>query len=71
MSQSQNPPKGKVTISLHRLYVEVEHEANYPDQLTDISNRAYDIFVQVMDAAKVSGLDIRAYEGDFDEFEDE
>jgi len=71
MSQPENPPKGRVIISLHKLYVEVEHEANYPDQLTDLGNRAYEVFVQALTMAKTAGCDIRAYEYDYDEYEDD
>jgi hypothetical protein len=71
--QNQNP-KGKITLSLHGLYVEVEHHASYPDQLDDISNRAYELFVGVMDKAKLEGIDLyttRSYEfEDDDEDED-
>lgn len=71
MTQFLNSPKGKVVISLHKLYVEVEHEANYPDQLTDLGNRAFEIFTASMDAAKQANCDIRAYEFDYDEYEDD
>ena len=71
--QNQNP-KGKITLSLHGLYVEVEHHASYPDQLDDISNRAYELFVGVMDKAKLEGIDLyttRSYEFEDDDEDEE
>lgn len=62
-------PKGKITISLHQLWVEVEHTASYPDQLTDISNRALEIFTRAIILAKESGMDIRNF--DFADFGDD
>ena len=64
-----NTPKGSVTISLHKLYVEVVHEASYPDQMTDISNRAKELFESVLKLAQESKVDIRSF--DYDEIEDE
>jgi hypothetical protein len=54
------PPGGKITISLHQLWVEVEHESSYPDQLNDLSNRALDLFVTALNHCKDVGMDIRA-----------
>ena len=67
-------PKGKITISLHQLFVEIEHTATYPDQITDMGSRAIEIFSRVMQLAKESGMDIRSFEfadfGDDDEDDD-
>ena len=62
-------PKGKITISLHQLFIEVEHEASYPDQMSDMTNRALDLFTTALTIAKTSNMDIR----DFNviDFEDE
>ncbi len=54
-----NPPVGRVVISLHRLYVEIEQEASYPDQLTDLTNRAKELLATSMVIAKEQGIDIR------------
>ena len=70
MPAPQSPvPKGKITLSLHQLYVEVEHSASYPDQLDDIANRAYELFVGILDKAKLEGIDIYAFRAS--EYEDD
>ena len=70
MPAPQSPiPKGKITLSLHALYVEVEHSASYPDQLDDIANRAYELFVGILDKAKLEGIDIYAFRAS--EYEDD
>lgn len=59
MTQNQSStPKAKVVIALHQLYIEVEHYASYPDQLTDLSNRAFELFNGVIEKAKEAGCDI-------------
>ena len=68
------PPSGKIVISLHQLWVEVEHESSFPDQLTDLSNRALDLFVAALNHCKETGMDIRStdpYIFDGDEEEDD
>lgn len=62
-------PKGKIVISLHQLYVEVAHEASYPDQMHDMSSRALQLFTTALTIAKESGMDIRDF--DFQDFEDD
>ena len=64
-----NPPVGRVVISLHRLYVEIEQEASYPDQLTDLTNRAKELLATSMVIAKEQGIDIRSE--DFCECDDD
>lgn len=64
-------PKGKITLSLHQLYVEVEHSASYPDQLDDISNRAFELFAGMLDRAKQEGIDIYAFRANEWENDDE
>jgi len=46
------PPSGKIVISLHQLFVEVEHEASYPDQMTDLSNRVLELLRLLSTTAK-------------------
>jgi hypothetical protein len=55
-----NPPVGRVVISLHRLYVEIEQEASYPDQLTDLTNRAKELLATSIIVAREQGIDIRS-----------
>lgn len=72
---SKNPeivPSGKIVISLHQLFVEVEHEASYPDQMTDLSNRVLELFKAALDHCKEVGMDIRStdpfiFDGDDDD----
>ena len=72
MPAPQSPhPKGKITLSLHGLYVEVEHHASYPDQLDDISNRAFDLFVGLLEKAKKENIDIYTTRASDFEFDDE
>ena len=68
------PPSGKIVISLHQLWIEVEHESSYPDQLNDLSNRALELFRSALQHCKEVGMDIREsdpfiFDGD-DEDED-
>ena len=65
------PPSGKIVISLHQLWVEVEHESSYPDQLTDLSNRALDLFVAALNHCKETGMDIRSHDPFIYDSEDE
>ena len=53
------PPSGKITISLHQLWIEVEHESSYPDQLNDLSNRALELFRSALQHCKDTSMDIR------------
>ena len=62
-------PKGKIVISLHNLYIEIEHEATYPDQMTDLSSRAMTLFTTAMAIAKESCMDIRDF--NYAEFDSE
>ena len=59
---AQNPdthPKGRIVIALHQLWVEVEHEALYPDQMNDLSNRALELFANTLVHCKQLNMDIR------------
>jgi hypothetical protein len=69
MAMDKTIPKGKIVISLHQLYVEVAHEASYPDQMHDMSSRALQLFTTALTIAKDSGMDIRDF--DFQDFEDD
>ena len=52
-------PGGRIVISLHQLWIEVEHESSYPDQLTDLSNRALFLLSAALNHCKEVGMDIR------------
>lgn len=69
----QNPhPNARVILSLHSLYIEIEHEAIYPDQISDMSSRAYDLFMSALIGAKEAGMDIRRTpEYEFDDEDDD
>lgn len=47
-----------VSINLYNLFVEVEDEANYPDQITDLSSRALHLFQEALKTAKELQIDI-------------
>lgn len=68
---SQTPnPSARVILSLHTLYIEIEHEAAYPDQITDMASRAYDLYCNALQGAKSAGVDIRVapdYDFEIDE----
>lgn len=59
---SPEPNRAKVSIGLHQMYVEVESIASYPDQLDDLSRRAFELFDSMLIRAKEHGVDIRALE---------
>ena len=47
-----------VSINLYNLFVEVEDEANYHDQITDLSSRALYLFQEALKTAKELNIDI-------------
>jgi hypothetical protein len=53
----------RVVIALHELVIEIEQDSAYPDQMTDMSNRALMLFMASLTAAKESGIDITEYGG--------
>jgi len=62
----------RVVIALHELVIEIEQDSAYPDQMTDMSNRALMLFMASLTAAKESGIDITEYGGlEYDGVEDE
>ncbi len=63
--------QARVHVSLHNLIVEVESELAYPDQISDLANRAMIVFISAIQAAKESGVDItKVPYDDFDEDDD-
>lgn len=61
MGQESNQG-GRVHISLYNLIIEIEQDQAYPDQLTDMSNRALMLFMSAIQTCKEAGLDIRSFE---------
>lgn len=49
----------RVHISLFNLIVEVEADTPYPDQVSDMSNRAMGLFMGAIEFCKANNLDIR------------
>ena len=54
----------RVTINLYNLWVEIEHETAYPDQVTDMSSRCLELFNAAIITCKEMKVDIAEY--DFD-----
>ena len=54
----------RVTINLYNLWVEIEHETTYPDQITDMSSRCLELFNAAIVTCKEMKLDIREYDYD-------
>jgi len=62
----------KISMSLYALLVEVECDANHPDAVTDLANRASVLFMTALTAAKNNGIDVmRVSSLDDDEYEDD
>lgn len=64
----------QVSIRLGGLEVELGTDLQYPDMVTDITNRCLSTFLEAMDKAKESGIDVSnmrlitsEYGDDFDE----
>tara|TARA_R110000868_G_scaffold338487_2_gene599267 strand:+ start:3104 stop:3313 length:210 start_codon:yes stop_codon:yes gene_type:complete len=53
----------RIVIALHELVIEIEQDSTYPDQMTDMSNRALMLFMASLTAIKESGIDISEYGG--------
>lgn len=60
----------RVHISLYNLIVELESDAGYPDQMTDMANRTLNLFQNAVLTAKETGIDIMQMELLEDEDED-
>ena len=57
----------RVTINLYNLWVEIEHETAYPDQITDMSSRCLELFNAAIITCKEMKLDISEYSDDVEE----
>jgi hypothetical protein len=77
MAATQNQiPITQVDIAIHEIAVSITTQLNYPDQLDDISNRAYTLLERVMVKAQEQNIDIRRfnysdYESDIEEEDEE
>lgn len=77
MAQStSNPPVTKIDVGIHEIYVSITTATSYPDQLDDVSNRAYDLLERVLLKAKELDIDVRRfnysdYENEFEDLEEE
>jgi hypothetical protein len=58
----------KISINLYNLWIEVQSDTNYPDHISDISNRALNLFIEALEYAKKNNLDISK---EYEEFGDE
>ena len=76
---SQTPtqsPITQVSISIHEIFVEITTQTSYPDQLDDVSNRAYALLERIVQKASEEGIDIRRFnyadiENDLEDEEEE
>lgn len=57
----------RVTINLYNLWVEIEHETAYPDQVTDMSSRCLELFNAAILTCKEMKVDISEYDYDTEE----
>jgi hypothetical protein len=57
-----------VKITLYNLSVELQSDANHPDALHDLTNRASAAFIQASATAKAQGIDLYNF-GDIEEDE--
>jgi len=70
MAHSANStPITQIDISIHEIAVSITTSMSYPDQLDDISNRAYDMLERIMLKAKELDVDLRRF--NYSDFEDE
>lgn len=63
------PPVTKIDVGIHEIYVSITTIVTYPDQLDDISNRAYDMLERVLLKAKELDIDVRRF--NYADYEDE
>ena len=77
MAATQNQiPITQVDIAIHEIAVSITTQQSYPDQLDDITNRAYNLLERVIMKAKEQNIDIRRFnysddESDIEEEEEE
>jgi hypothetical protein len=64
----------QISIRLGGLAVELGTEAQYPDMVTDLTNRCLSTFKEAMDKAKENGVDVgdmRLITSEADDYEDD
>jgi hypothetical protein len=66
---ANNPPITQIDICVHEISVSITTSMAYPDQLDDVSNRAYDMLERVLLKAKELDIDVRRF--NYSDFEDE
>lgn len=61
MAQNPEPiaPLTQVSVGLHEIWVEITTQTTYPDQLDDLTNRAYGIVEKIINKAVEHRIDIR------------
>lgn len=69
-------PLARVVINLGGLNIKVEQDSAYPDMVSDLCNRASELFVTALAQAKASDIDILSatwvdYGDEDEEFEDD
>lgn len=70
MAHSTNPTDiTQIDVGIHEIYVSITTSMSYPDQLDDVSNRAYELLERVLLKAKELDIDIRRF--NYSDFEDE
>ncbi len=62
--------QARVWLVLYNLQIEISADPTYPDQLTDMCNRAVMLMAGALHTAKEAGIDIRDSDFEFDEEED-
>jgi len=60
----------RVTINLYNLWVEVEHENAYPDQMSDMTNRCLYLFQSAMNTCKEMKIDIKDDDYEVEDYEE-
>ena len=60
----------RVTINLYNLWVEIEHETAYPDQVTDMSSRCLELFNSAINTCKEMKIDIKDDDYEIEDYEE-
>ena len=66
---SNQSPVTQIDVAIHEIAISITTTMAYPDQLDDISNRAYDLLERIMNKAIELNVDIRRF--NYSDFEDE
>jgi hypothetical protein len=62
--------QARVFLVLYNLQIEISADPTYPDQLTDMCNRAIMLMAGALHTAKEAKIDIRDSDFEYDEEED-